>query len=141
MKFKLLIAVLCLLISTILSGCLNQKETMVLLDEKIQGIEVSKSMGVGNVNEDIHVSFNHKNSIKVFEKAIKSAIKDKVELKAEPDYDIVVSYGDEFPKHAVHLWLGKENEESILTYMVGEGETYRTSAKITNQLRELILTK
>ncbi len=39
----------------------------------------------------------------------------------------------------IHLWLGEENEKSILMYMVGEGEIYITSSKTTNQIMKLIL--
>jgi hypothetical protein len=53
----------------------------------------------------------------------------------------MVEYEEGFPTHAIHLWLGEENEESILMYMVGEGETYLTSSKTTNDLREIILSE
>lgn len=51
----------------------------------------------------------------------------------------MVEYEGGFPTHAIHLWLGEENEKSTLMYMVGEGETYITSSKTTNQIRKLIL--
>lgn len=66
-------------------------------------------------------------------------MKKQVKVGPKPDYDVIVSYGDRFPKHAIHLWLGDEDEKSTLMYMVGEGETYITSAKATNQLRDIIL--
>ena len=53
----------------------------------------------------------------------------------------MVEYDDGFPTHAIHLWLGEEDEKSTLMYMVGEGETYLTSLRTTNQLRELILSE
>ena len=78
----------------------------------------------------------------MFEKAIKTAVKQQSDINGtKPDYDVMVEYDEGFPTHAIHLWLGEENEKSILTYMVGEGETYLTSSKTTNQLRELMLSE
>jgi len=53
----------------------------------------------------------------------------------------MVAYDGGLPTHAIHLWLGEENEKSILMYMVGAEETYLTSSKTTNQLRELLLSE
>ena len=123
-------------------GCQNSDgTTMVLLDEKVKEINVSKSNGVGDMNQDIILSFDDKESIKVFEKAIKTAVKQQSNInESKPDYDVMVEYVGGFPTHAIHLWLGDEGEKSILMYMVG-GETYLTSSKATDQLRELILLK
>ena len=124
-------------------GCQNSEEnTMVLLDEKVKEINVSKSNGVGDMNQDIILSFDDKESIKVFEKAIRTAVKQQSNInETKPDYDVMVEYDGGFPTHAIHLWLGEEGEKSILMYMVGEGETYLTSSKATDQLRKLILSK
>ena len=124
-------------------GCQNsQGNTMVLLDEKVKEVNVSKSSGVGDMNQDIIFSFNDEQSIKVFEKAIKTAVKQKSDInETKPDYDVMVEYDGGFPTHAIHLWLGEEDEKSILMYMVGEGETFVTSSKATNQLRELMLSE
>ena len=123
-------------------GCQNNRgNTMVLLDEKVKEINVSKSNGVGDMNQDIILSFDDKESIKVFEKAIKTAVKQQSNInESKPDYDVMVEYVGGFPTHAIHLWLGDEGEKSILMYMVG-GETYLTSSKATDQMRELILFK
>lgn len=124
-------------------GCQSNKEnTMVLLEEQVKEIHVFKSNGFGDMNQEILFSFNDKKSIKVFEKAIRTAVKQpSVVNEVQPDYDVMVGYGEEFPTHAIHLWLGEENEKSTLMYMVGEGETYVTSPKTTNQLRELIFSQ
>ena len=126
---------------SLIVGCQNsQGNTMVLLDEKVKEVNVSKSSGVGDMNQDIIFSFNDEQSIKVFEKAIKTAVKQKSDInETKPDYDVMVEYDGGLPTHAIHLWLGEEGEKSILMYMVGEGETYVTSSKATDQLRELIL--
>ena len=112
-------------------GCQNNQENaMVLLDEKVKEINVSKSSGVGDMNQDIILSFNDKQSIKVFEKAIRTAVKQQSNINAKkPDYDVMVEYNGGFPTHAIHLWLGEKDEKSTLMYMVGEGETYLTSRR------------
>ena len=127
---------------SLIVGCQNSDgTTMVLLDEKVKEINVSKSNGVGDMNQDIILSFDDKESIKVFEKAIRTAVKQQSNInESKPDYDVMVEYVGGFPTHAIHLWLGDEGEKSILMYMVG-GETYLTSSKATDQLRELILLK
>ena len=127
---------------SLIVGCQNSEgTTMVLLDEKVKEINVSKSNGVGDMNQDIILSFDDKESIKVFEKAIRTAVKQQSNInESKPDYDVMVEYDGGFPTHAIHLWLGEEGEKSILMYMVG-GETYLTSSKATDQMRELILLK
>ena len=124
-----------------LTACnLNSVETMVLLDEKIMKVEVSKSNGVGDVNLEISKTFEDKPTIRVFENAIKNAVMKEVTLpKTNPDFDLIIDYGDNLPKHAIHLWLGKDNEQSIMMYMVEGGDTYVTSMKITKALRDLLL--
>lgn len=138
---KVLYSVLLLAGLSFIVGCQNSEEnTMVLLDEKVEEITVSKSNGIGEMNQDIIFSLDDKESIKVFEKAIRTAVKQQSTInETKPDYDVMVEYGEEFPIHAIHLWLGEENEKSTLMYMVGEGEIYLTSSKATDQLRELLL--
>jgi len=128
---------------SLMAGCQNNQEnTMVLLDERIKEINVSQSGGIGDMNQDVLHSFDDEPSIKVLEKAISTAVKqESVRNETKPDYDVMVEYDGVLPTHAIHLWIGEENEESILMYMVGEGETYLTSEKMTNQLRELILSE
>lgn len=68
----------------ILSGCLNQGETMTLLDEKITMVEVSRSNGVGAVNEDALISIEEKESIEMLEQIIKTSISQKQDIKDPP---------------------------------------------------------
>ncbi len=140
---KVLYSLLLLVGFSFIVGCQNNQEnTMVLLDETIKEINVSKSGGIGDMNQDIIFSFNDEQSIKSFEKAIRFAVKQQSDIdETKPDYDVMVEYDGRFPTHAIHLWLGKEDEKSTLMYMVGEGETYLTSSKTTNELRELILSE
>ncbi|WP_428909937.1 hypothetical protein [Niallia sp. Krafla_26] len=122
------------------TGCQGPGNTMVLLDEKVKVMNVSESNGFGDMNQNILFSFNDQQSIKVFEKAIRTAVQSQTTIdETKPDYDVMVEYVGGFPTHAIHLWLGEENEKSTFMYMIGEGETYVTSAKTTNQLRELLL--
>lgn len=125
----------------LIAGCQNSLEnTMVLLDEKVKEINVSNSLGIGDINQDIILSFDDQESIKVFEKSIRTALKQQVNIdEIKPDYDVMVQYEGGLPTHAIHLWLGQEGEKSTLMYMVGEGQTYVTTSKATSQLRKLIL--
>ena len=64
------------------------------------------------MNQDIIFSFNDEQSIKVFEKAIKTAVKQKSDInETKPDYDVMVEYDGGLPTHAIHLWLGEEDEK------------------------------
>ena len=94
-------------------GCQNSEgTTMVLLDEKVKEINISKSNGIGDMNQDIILSFDDKESIKVFERAIRTAVKQQLNIdESKPDYDVMVEYDGGFPTHAIHLWLGDEGEK------------------------------
>ncbi|MCR2822255.1 hypothetical protein [Lederbergia panacisoli] len=137
-----IVSILCLLL---LMGCqLRPAETMVLLDEKIAKVNISKSKGFGEMNEDIILSFNDEQSLNIFEKAITTAVKQsgKVDI-LKPEFDVMVEYKSEeggLPVHALHLWLGQENEKSTFMYITDDS-TYLTSAEMTNKLRKLILSK
>ncbi|MGM0845111.1 MAG: hypothetical protein ACQEUT_09050 [Bacillota bacterium] len=120
---------------------MKQGEMMVLLDEKVMEVIVSESNGIGDMNLEALIHIDDNEGISVVEKAITTAAKSNVSTSDTPDYDIVVSYGDEFPPHAIHLWLGEEGEQSTLSYMVGDGEMYTTTAKATKELRDLLLFK
>ncbi|MBS4196731.1 hypothetical protein [Lederbergia citri] len=124
----------------LLVGC--STETMVLLDEEISKVNISKSKGFGEMNEDIILTFNDTKSLETFEKAITTAVKQSGKVNvSDPEYDIMVAYKSEkgaLPTHALHLWLGMENEKSIFTYMMDE-TAYYTSPEMTNKLRKLIL--
>jgi hypothetical protein len=143
MTMKVLYTLSLLIGLSLIVGCQNgQENTMVLLDEKVKEINVSESSGIGDMNQDIILSFNDRESIKVFEKAIRTAVKQPSNINdTKPEYDVMVEYEGGFPTHAIHLWLEEEGEKSTLIYMVGEGETYLTSPKNTDQLRELILSE
>jgi len=139
---KILYSLLLLASLSLIVGCqYSQGNTMVLLDEKVKEINVSKSDGIGDMNQDIIFSFNDDQSIKVFETVIKTAVEQQPDINAtKPDFDVMVEYDEGYPTHAIHLWLGEKNEKSILMYIVGE-ETYVTSSKTTNQLRELLVSE
>jgi len=137
---KVLYSLLLFLGFSVSAGCqLQQEDTMVLLDEKVKEIKISKSNGIGDMNQDVIQSFTDKQSIQTFEKAIRTAMKQTSDIEiTKPDFDVMVEYEGGFPTHAIHLWLGEENEKSTLMYMVDGEETYIASSKMTNQLRDLI---
>ncbi|KML40298.1 hypothetical protein ACXEO8_05395 [Cytobacillus firmus] len=122
----------------IITGC-QSAETMVLLDEEIREIKVSKSEGLGGINEEIFISFKDRKSIAVFEKAITTAVKQsgKTDIR-KPEYDIAVEYKADLPSHGIHLWLGEDNEKSTFMYITNE-DIYQTSPEMTKKLRSLIL--
>lgn len=129
----------------LLSGCgFQQAETMVLLDEEISEVNISKSNGFGRMNEDTFLTLKDEQSLKIMEQAITTATKQpgKVEV-AEPEYDVMVGYQSkegELPTHGIHLWLGKDNEKSMFMYITDDS-VYTTSPKVSQQLRELLLTE
>lgn len=137
---KRMASLLILTFVVLLGGC-QEEVTMVLLDEKIDKIEVAKSKGAGEVNVDeILLTFTDRKSVRTIEEAITSAVKKEANVpERAPDFDILVHYEKDLPTHAIHIWLGPENEESILTYMVGGGEAYVAPKKMTNELRKLFL--
>ncbi|WP_204260501.1 hypothetical protein [Bacillus sp. 22-7] len=122
----------------IITAC-QSAETMVLLDEEISEIKVSKSEGLGGINEESIISFKDRKSIAVFEKAITTAVKQsgKTDIR-KPEYDIAVEYKGDPPSHGIHLWLGENNEKSAFMYITNE-DIYQTSPEMTKKLRSLIL--
>ncbi|MBS4179424.1 hypothetical protein [Lederbergia citrea] len=123
-----------------LAGCQSlHGETMVLLEEKIAAVNISKSNGFDDMNVDILQSFTDDESIRTFKNAITTAQKQmgKVDV-SEPEYDVMVEYENELPTHGIHLWLGKESEKSMFMY-IGDDEVYLTSPKTTGKLRALII--
>ncbi|MFD5850802.1 MULTISPECIES: hypothetical protein [Cytobacillus] len=124
-----------------ITGC-QSAETMVLLDEEVREIKVSKSEGLGGINdEESFISFKDRKSIAVFEKAITSAVKQSGNADiSKPKYDIAVEYKGELPSHGIHLWLGEDNEKSVFMYITDES-VYLTSPEMTIKLRSLILSK
>lgn len=141
---KSIFSLIAVLLSAFLVGCqLNQIETMALLDEKIVEVNLSKSDGFDEMNLDILHTFSDEKSIKQFERAISTAQKQmgKVDVP-QPEYDVMITYASEndrqLPTHAIHLWLGKENEKAQFMYL-GDDEVYVTTKQITKKLRMLIV--
>ncbi|MBX9975542.1 hypothetical protein [Cytobacillus firmus] len=126
----------------IIAGCQSAPaEKMVLLVEEIREIKVSKSEGLGEINEDKYLSFNDRKSIAAFEEAITSAVKQPGNADISmPDYDVAVEYKGYLPSHGIHLWLGEDNEKSAFMYITDES-VYLTSPEMTKKLRSLILSK
>ncbi|WP_078382241.1 hypothetical protein [Sutcliffiella halmapala] len=134
-----------IVVCVLIGGCQTfPSETMVLLDAVIEEVNLSESNGVGDINEDILISFTNKESIAFFEEVITTARKQRGESTlSNPDYDVMIQYeetadGGRLPTHGLHIWLGDKDKPSYLMYMMGE-EVYSTSAKTTNKLRSYIL--
>lgn len=122
----------------VLIGC-EKGEPMVLLDEPIKAIHFSPSKGVGEINETILFSIKEDADIKTVEKVILTAVKEPTVINERlPDYDVMVEYKKGLPTHAIHLWVGEQDDPSILMYMVNDGETYLTTGDMTNVLREMV---
>lgn len=140
---KAIFSILSIILAVItMTACqTEQAETMVLLDEKVSEVKISKSNGFGEMNEDIILSFKDKKSLDIFEKAITTAIKQpgKADI-SEPEYDVMVEYEGELPTHGIHLWLGKKDEKSTFMYITDDS-VYLTSPQMTNKLRKLILSE
>lgn len=131
-----------LLITTLLAGCLSQ-EMMTLLDQEVNAVSISRSEGLGGINENTFHTFTDDESIAFFEQAITTAQVSNLKSRdRQPDYDILIEYKptDEggFPTHGLHLWLGQEDEKSKWSY-IGDDTIYISSEKVTNQLRKYIL--
>ena len=140
---KAILAISSIIIIVLLASCQSEKgDTMILLDEKVKAVHISKSGGLGKMNTEILESFTNEKSIKVFDKAITTAKKqaEKVDV-SEPEYDVMVEYeaGEgELPTHGIHLWLGRENERSTLVY-IEDDAVYLTTPAITKKLRALLI--
>lgn len=131
-----------LLTIAFIAGCKLGGETMVLLDEEIAAVKISESEGHGDMNQEVKTSFTDNESIKIFETAILTAVEQKSDVDMlTPDYDVMVEYETSkgsLPTHGIHLWLGEEDGKSTFTYITDE-TTYLTTSKVTNELRELLL--
>lgn len=135
-KFYLFLLVL--MVTGLVACQSGSGETMVLLDEKITMVHVAHSNGFGEMSEEILKTFEDKNSIKTFKRAITSAVKQSGEVDiSDPEYDIMVEY-EEAPTHALHLWLGDEGQRSTFMYLNDE-VVYLTSKEMTGKLRDLLL--
>jgi len=129
---------------TLLVGCQSAfGETMVLMDEPLDAVNISESKGRGDMNLDLFHSFSDKDALEFWEKAITTArLQSGDGEMSNPDYDVMVEYKQDsdggFPAHGIHLWLGDEGERSYFMYIEGE-EVYETSAKVTEEMREYVL--
>lgn len=142
MKHFLTIITFCM--AALLTGCEKEEgwETMQLLDAQVAEIRISAFETWEGMNADTLLSFKDKKEVSVFEKAILTARKQPDDTKrTDPDYDVKVIYTNQFPIHAIRLWLGEEGQESVLSYGFRDwGEdVYVVSAKHTDRMRELIL--
>ncbi|MGD6830605.1 hypothetical protein ACQCT5_00490 [Sutcliffiella halmapala] len=132
------------LVLTLLVGCQSPfGETMVLMDEPLEAVNISESKGRGDMNLDLLHSFSDKDTLEFWERAITTARLQSGDGKlSNPDYDVMVEYKSDsdggFPANGLHLWLGEEGEKSYFMYIEGDG-VYETSAKVTEELQDYVL--
>ncbi|MBU9721651.1 MULTISPECIES: hypothetical protein [Bacillaceae] len=136
---KVLLLIFLVFCCVSLIACQSENEEMALLDT-IADILISKSNGYGGLNEDYFLSFNQEETISVFEVILKNTkgISQTVDVTNEkPDFDILIRYEDG-NNQGLHLSLGNEGEESVITYIGHERNGFIVSAKDTNELRLLL---
>lgn len=117
-------------------------ETLALLDEPIAEIRVTESQGmqiIGEEDSKTLFTFTAPKDIAVFEKVLTTAVLHEEFIPpGEPEFHLYVHYEKDLPVHAFHLWLGNDNEQSLLMYMIDETENiYVVSDEMSKQLRAL----
>ncbi|WP_026690466.1 hypothetical protein [Alteribacter aurantiacus] len=124
----------------ILTACAGV-ETMSLLDEPVKEVTVYRSEALGVFSDEELITIREPELVEVIESAVRSAVEtDSSPLKDIPDYDLIISYGDDLPYHPIHLWLGEEGEHSYFMYLVEGDAFYVTSSDVTEKLRMIVQT-
>lgn len=143
MKERIAFSLGCFVMVVLLCACQQiEGETLALLDEPIAEIRVTESSGIEITDEEdaetLYI-FSDSEDIAVLEKALKTAVlNEELIPPADPEYHLYVHYDKNLPVHAFHLWLGKDEDESLLMYMIDESQSmYVVSAEMSKQLRVL----
>ncbi|MBM7097975.1 hypothetical protein JSY36_19835 [Bacillus sp. H-16] len=130
---------LIIILYLLFSACGFGNETMVLLEEEVKEVKVYRSGAVGTFSDQELMTFTKPESILIIEGAIRSAVtRSETPGEETPDYDLIISYGDDFPLHPVHLWLGEVGEASYFMYLVEGDEFYITSTEVTAELKTML---
>lgn len=133
----------CLVMVVLLCACQQiEGETLALLDEPIAEIRVTESRGIqitGEEETETLYIFSDSEDIAVLEKALTTAVlQEEFVPPTDPDFNVYVHYEEELPVHALHLWLGNDEEQSLLMYMIDESQSmYVVSSEMSQQLRAL----
>lgn len=105
---------------------LIESETLVFLDESIVEIRVTVFKGMQIISEEdaeTLFTFTDPKVIAVIEKVFTTAVlHEQIILPSEPEFHFYVHYEQELPVHAFHLWLGNDEEQSLIMYMCDEME-------------------
>lgn len=104
--------------------------------EKIKEVSISRTRGLGGINENYFITIKGPENLKVFSQALNNSEEKKINNRSV-DYDLVTSYengGD----HILHLKLGEEGERSMFMYDGHEETGYFTSIEATKSLRSII---
>ncbi|RSL31058.1 hypothetical protein D7Z54_22325 [Salibacterium salarium] len=131
-------SLLSVILSTVLiaSGCNSEK--MATASQSIQKVSAAESNSFGGGNQDFALEFTEQEEIEAFEKMIKSAKKQNVDVAA-PTYDLSIDYGEgeKGGERMVHL-AEKEDDRYVLMYIGHENETYVASKKSTEPVKDLL---
>jgi len=130
-----------LVILLICISCGKGNGEIMLGSSDITKVKVSKSEGFGGINENSFYVFDDLNSLRIFGEEIEAAEKQsEITDMIEPEYDLLVEYGEgeDAPAYFLHLWLGEENSQSTVMY-VGHDTTYRVPKDLSQKLRRLFL--
>lgn len=142
-SIMIIMSIFMLHMTALLTGCERElgSETMQLLDEKLAEIRISSFEAWDDMNDDALLSFKDAEAVRAFEKVIRTARKHPENTKqVDPDYDVMVIYAEQYPIHAIKLWLGEDGEESVFSYAFGNGKeaVYVATVKHSDRIRELM---
>ncbi len=141
-RFALKLAAFGLIV--LLSACQSiESETLALLDEEIAEIRLTESKGmqiIGEEDAETLFAFTDPKDIAVLKKVLTTAVLHEQFIPpGDPEFHLYVHYEEDLPVHAFHLWLGNDEEQSLIMYMIDETEKiYVVSDEMSKQLRSFI---
>lgn len=126
------------LLFTFIAGCTPDSRTMTLLKHPIDEVRLSSFENYGGINEEYELSFEGKDELNVFEKAITTAVKQtSSHSNSEPDYDMLVEYASaegDLQTHGIHMWLG----ETVKFMYIADESIYVVSPSMSEKIHALL---
>lgn len=120
----------------ILLGC-NSNSQLAESDDILK-VSVADNIEMGKMNTDYFAVFEDEESLEVFEDAIENAEKQEgIVDVSPPDFDLEVVYQDQSIEE-LHLWVGWENEISLLMKVEDTHTIYTIPQEITVKLIEIL---
>lgn len=111
---------------------------MTLLEDSIEEVKLSPFENYGGMNEEYSLSFEGKDELEVFERAIKTAVKQtSSHNNSEPDYDMLVEYASregDLPTHGIHMWIG----ETVKFMYIADQDIYVVSPSVSEEILALL---